>query len=67
MFAALGKFWSALFVMFDTVERGSNALNQLAQIAEDEATGLKDQMTVERANRLKTLVDNSPALLKKQA
>ena len=56
MFAALGKFWSTLFTLFDTVERASNSLNEIAQIAEDEARGLKDQMKVERDDKYATLV-----------
>ena len=56
MFATLGKFWSALFTVFDTVERASNSLNELAQIAENEAKGLKDQMTVERKAKQAQLV-----------
>ena len=52
MFNAFGKFWSALFVMFDTVERASNAVNELAQIAEEEARGVKESMAVERAQRI---------------
>ena len=56
MFAALGKFWSTLFTEFDTVERASNSLNEIAQIAEEEARGLKDQMKVERDDKYATLV-----------
>ena len=56
MFAALGKFWSTLFTLFDTVERASNSLNEIAQIAEEEARGLKDQMKVERDDKYATLV-----------
>ncbi|MEH6589162.1 MAG: hypothetical protein V7746_02835 [Halioglobus sp.] len=56
MFAALGKFWSALFTVFDTVERASNSINEIAQIAEAEASGLKDQMQVERDDRHDKLV-----------
>ena len=56
MFAALGKFWSTLFTVFDTVERASNSLNEIAQIAEEEARGLKDQMKVERDDKYATLV-----------
>ncbi len=56
MFAALGKFWSALFTVFDTVERASNSLNEIAQIAEEEARGLKDQMQIERDDRHAKLV-----------
>jgi len=56
MFAALGKLWSAFFVIFDTIERGSNSLNELAQIAEEEARGLKDQMGIERKARNAKLV-----------
>ena len=56
MFAALGKFWSALFTVFDTVERASNSLNEIAQIAEEEARGLKDQMGIERKARNAKLI-----------
>ena len=55
MFNAFGKFWSALFVMFDTVERASNAVNELAQIAEEEARGVKEAMAVERAHKINAL------------
>jgi ribosomal protein S2 len=51
MFAAIGKFWSALFTLFDTVERASNSLNELTKIAEEESRGLKDKMKVERDDR----------------
>jgi hypothetical protein len=56
MFAALGKFWSTLFTVFDTVERASNSLNEIAQIAEAEAAGFKDQMKVERDDKHAKLV-----------
>jgi len=56
MFAALGKFWSTLFTVFDTVERASNSLNEIAQIAEDEARGLKDQRKIERDDKHAKLV-----------
>ena len=56
MFAALGKFCSTLFIVFDTVERASNSLNEISQIAEDEARGLKDQMKVERDDKHAKLV-----------
>ena len=61
MFAALGKFWSALFTVFDTVERASNSLNEIAQIAEEEARGLKNQMQIERDDRHDKLVQQLKA------
>ena len=62
MFAALGKFWSTLFTVFDTIERASNGLNEIAQIAEEEACGLKDQMQVERDDRHAKLVKRLKAV-----
>ena len=41
MFSALGKFWSTLFTVFDTVERASNSLNEITTRLK-EALGLID-------------------------
>ena len=62
MFAALGKFWSTLLTVFDTIERASNGLNEIAQIAEEEACGLKDQMAVERQAKQAELVKRLKAV-----
>ena len=52
MFKALGQFFTACFTVFSALDKGANSLDHLAGIAEAEAKGLADQMTIERADRL---------------
>lgn len=55
MFKAIGQFFTSLFTIFSAIEKGASSLNHLAGIAEAEAAGLADQMTVEREVRLTAL------------
>jgi hypothetical protein len=62
MFKAIGQFFNALFTLFSAVDKGAASLDALAGIAEAEAVGLADQMTVEREARLTALVKQLKAV-----
>lgn len=62
MFAALNQLWSALAMFFTAFERGANAINQLAKVAEINATAYADEA---QAARLKAL-EKLPAATRKE-
>ncbi len=55
MFKAIGQFFASLFTLFSALDKGAKSLDHLAGIAENEAAGLADQMTMEREGRLHDL------------
>lgn len=55
MWDAIGKFFSALAVWFDTVERGGNAVNRVARVAERKAKTFEIQTKLEDKAKLSKL------------
>ena len=55
MITAISNFFAMFAAMFSAGAKGCRAIDQLAGIAEDEATGLANVLRVERADRLKKL------------
>ncbi len=57
MFRAIGQFFNAFFTLFYMVDKAAQAGAHLAEIAEEEAAGLKVQMSTEREARLVALTE----------
>lgn len=55
MFKAIGQFFNAFFTIFYMTDKLAQAGAHLAEIAEEEADGLKAQMSKEREARLTEL------------
>lgn len=55
MFKALNQLWSALCMFFMAFERGANAINQLAKVAEINATAYADEAQAARLKQLEKL------------
>ena len=52
MFKAIGQLFNATFTLFSALDKGASSLEHLASIAEAEAEGLAQQMTIERKAKL---------------
>jgi hypothetical protein len=62
MFKAIGQFFTTVLTVFSAIDKGAKSLDHLAGIAEAEAEGLAEQMTVEREARLTVLTKQLKAV-----
>lgn len=61
MFAMFNQIFAAIATLFEAANRGANALNHLATVAEESAAAMSDQSRFDRQAKLAKLVSEGKA------